>query len=153
MPGYGSDFILKGFLDSRTDIGSQLPHLGNPAHYKPDPEDALVLALSSPEQKKYWAEIFEERGSTFFSVVHPMNSLSPEASWGKGAIFAPFNSLSRNAHLGDFVTLYGFCKIGHDLKIGNYCHFASHSSVDGFSSISDGISFPAFTAIEKNTSL
>lgn len=153
MPGYETDFRLKGYLDSRHLENPDLPHLGDPSAYEVQESDFLVLALSSPEQKQHWARFFQAKGARFFSVVHPSNWISPEATWGEGAIFAPFNSISRKAHMGNFVTLYGFCKIGHDLQIGNYCHFASHSSVDGFSSISDGKSFPSFTALQKNTSL
>lgn len=149
MPGFGSEFTLKGFLDSR-DLKPSLPLLGKPEEYHPEPDDALVLALSAPEQKKKWAGHFRSRNARFFSVVHPQNTIGPFFLSGEGLILAPFNSISISVQVGDFVTIYGFCKIGHDLKIGSYSHLSSHCSLDGFSSLPEESFLPSFSKIEKN---
>jgi len=153
MAGYGQDFIVKGFLDSRKINNPELPIMGNPLDYEPGEKDELVIALSDPASKKDMAEHLRNKGARFFNVIHPENSLSPSFISGEGLIIAPYNSISNRVTFGDFVSIYGFCKIGHDIHIGNYCHIASHCSIDGFSKLSDDLDIPSFTKILKNTRL
>jgi len=153
MPGYETDFKLKGFLDSRTITNPELPILGTPNEYAIQDSDRFVMALSEPAIKKQIGEDIRQRGGKFFNVIHPENSISPSFLSGEGLIIAPYNSISTRVTFGDFVSIYGFCKIGHDVRIGNYCHIASHCSLDGFSSLSEGTNVLSFTKILKNTSL
>lgn len=149
MPGYGEQFRMKGFLDSRP-LTPSFPLLGDPETYMPAPADRLVLALSDPARKKQWAETFRNRKARFFQVIHPANAIDSTFFSGEGLILAPYNSISRMVRAGDFVTIYGFCKIGHDLSIGSYSHIASHCSLDGFSSLGEETRLPSFSKVEKN---
>jgi UDP-3-O-[3-hydroxymyristoyl] glucosamine N-acyltransferase len=153
MPGFGQDFTIKGFLDSRKISSPELPILGNPLDYEPGGNDEFVIALSDPASKKDMAEHLRIKGARFFNVIHPENSVSSSFISGEGLIIAPYNSISNRVTFGDFVSIYGFCKIGHDLQIGNFCHIASHCSIDGFSRLSDDWDIPSFTKILKNTRL
>jgi UDP-3-O-[3-hydroxymyristoyl] glucosamine N-acyltransferase len=153
MPGFDSDFKIRGFLDSRPITNSTYPIIGNPETYIPDSEEELVIALSDPKAKKQIASTFKIQGASFFSVIHPQNSISKDLIAGEGLIIAPFNSVSCNVIFGSFVTLYGFCKIGHDVEIGDYCHLASHCSIDGFTKISESQSIQSFSKYNKNSIL
>jgi UDP-3-O-[3-hydroxymyristoyl] glucosamine N-acyltransferase len=153
MPGYGTDFSLKGFLDTRILHDTILPVLNEPLKYAPEKDDAFVIALSDPSQKKAIAGHLRSLGAGFFNVIHPENYIAPSFVSGEGLIIAPYNSISNRVTFGDFVGIYGFCKIGHDLKIGHFCHIASHCSIDGFSTIQDETSLISYTKIQKNTTL
>lgn len=151
MPGFETEFRLKGFLDSRDGIEALLPVLAKPKEYQVQPNDRLVIALADPLQKKELALHFRALGAGFFNVVHPENTISPSFVSGEGLIIAPYNSISNRVVFGDFVSIYGFCKIGHDIRLGHFCHIASHCSIDGFSTLKDETNMPSFTKVLKNT--
>jgi acetyltransferase-like isoleucine patch superfamily enzyme len=149
MSGYGVDFVLKGFLDNRTFAQTILPIIGTPEVYVPTKHDSLVIALADPVSKKKVAERFDLLCTDFFTVIHPSNVISSTATIGRGGIIAPMNSISENVVLEPFVTIYGFCKIGHDVHIGAYSHLASHCSLDGQSQTAELTFLPSFTKLEK----
>ena len=152
MPGYGAGFQLAGFLDDRPDGEGfmDLTITGNPADFHPGTEDLLVIALSDPAKKAAWARHFKKKNAGFFSVIHPSNRISGFASVGEACILAPFNSISTGVVMDSFVTLYGFCRIGHDARLESFCHLSSHVAIGGGSTVKSGASIPEFTTVVKN---
>lgn len=152
MPGFGTAFRIKGFLDNRMSPAGKYPVLGDFQGFRAKLNEQVVVALSDPEQKQIVAARLRENTPDlrFFNVIHPENVLLSMPESAMGLIVAPYNSISVGVELGDFTTLYGFCKIGHDVKIGSYCHIASHCSIDGFARIKSGSALPSFTKLGKN---
>ena len=151
MPGFGSEFTIRGFLDDRPEASRipGLPVVGSPDNYHLAEDEQLVIALSDPCRKAELAHRYTESGTSFFSVIHPSSVISVHSEIGKGCIIAPFNSISSDVMVGDFVCIYGFCRIGHDVRIGNYCHIASHCSLGGCNEIPEGTFLKDYTHIPK----
>jgi hypothetical protein len=126
------------------------PILGDPDNYMPAPADRMVLALSDPAPKKQWAETYRSRNAPCFSSYSPFQIRRFHVFSGEGLMPVPYNSISRIVRAGDFVAVYGLCKIGHDLSIGSYSHIASHCSLDGFFSLAAETLLPSFSNSEKN---
>ena len=150
MPGYGHDFAVKGFLDTRSVSEPTFPILGKPLEYTIQDNDVFVLALSDPASKKEMANHFISLSASFFQVIHPENSISPSFLSGQGLIIAPYNSISNRVTFGDFVSIYGFCKIGHDVQVGSFSHISSHCSIDGFNNLPEESSVSSFTKYLKS---
>ncbi len=152
LPGFQTEFKIKGFLDDRNIFGARFPILGNCNDYIPASDEEFICALSNPELKKKYIARLKEKNARFFSVVHPTNYISRNSRIGEGCILAPFNSISNNVMVGNFVTIYGFCKVGHDAKIMDYAHIDSHCSIDGFSTINNnGAAISSYKKILKDT--
>lgn len=152
MPGFGHEFTIKGFLDNRQAHIGKYPVLGEVEQFRPASNEQVVVALSDPVQKQATVIGLRKISSElkFFNVIHPQNVLLSTPEAGIGLILAPYNSVSVQVEIGAFTTLYGFCKIGHDVKIGSYCHIASHCSIDGFARVKTGSFLPSFSKLGKN---
>lgn len=152
MPGFGTDFTIRGFLDDRPINNSfrNLPILGNPQEYSPEEQDYMVIALADPVAKADMVKKFRAFSNRFFAVIHPENHISESAKIGEGVILAPFNSVSAEAEIGDFVCLYGFNRIGHNAKIGHFSHLASHISIGGNALVPENSLLPDFFSLAKN---
>jgi UDP-3-O-[3-hydroxymyristoyl] glucosamine N-acyltransferase len=151
MPGYGIDFNIKGFLDDRQIEKSEFPVIGSASNYLPEPNDSLVCALSDPKLKKEYINRFQNLGASFFNCFHQTSFFDSSAKFGTGVIVGPFNTISTNSELLDFVCIYGHTKIGHDCKIGQFTFMESHVSVDGNSLVKEELYIHSFTKIQKNS--
>ncbi|HDQ16305.1 MAG TPA: sugar O-acyltransferase [Bacteroidetes bacterium] len=81
-------------------------------------------------------KIPQERLATF---VHPMSYVAPNVKLGNGSVVMPNVSISSGTSFGISCLIMVGVTIGHDNKIGNYCHFAAQSCVGAYMEISDGV--------------
>jgi UDP-3-O-[3-hydroxymyristoyl] glucosamine N-acyltransferase len=151
MPGYGKDFIIKGFLDDRQITDGEFPILGTASTYLPENNDSLVCALSDPKLKKEYITRFQNLKASFFNCFHQTSFFDSSTKIGTGVIVGPYNTISTNSELMDFVCIYGHSKIGHDCKIGQFTFMESHVSVDGNSLVKEELYIHSFTKIQKNS--
>lgn len=139
--GYEEDFIVKGFLDSKTDALNSYegyPNIiGEPDTYEPKPGDVFICALGDVKYKKKYVEMLLAKGAEFTSLIHKESAIERNTKIGKGCIVCRWVNISCDTEIGDFVTFQPFTDIGHDVKIGNYCHMNAHSFLGGFVVVED----------------
>lgn len=83
--GHGKDWLIGGFLDSRTNIldsyGVDTPIIGDPMNYLPQPDDVFVCAMGNPyDRHRYALPILKKAGDSFPSV--------PTSAWAGVCISA-----------------------------------------------------------------
>ena len=147
--GYGTEFIVKGFLDDKKDALDGMP--GYPSiidsveHYQVQPDDVFICALGDTKWKKHYIEIMLNKGGDFINIIHKTAYIAPNTIIGKGCILGEHVSISCDITIGNFVTFLSYSIVGHDAKIDNYCHLGARSFMGGASQLGEA------TAIQTNS--
>lgn len=139
--GFGTEFTIKGFLDDNPHALDTTPGyppiIDSVEHYQPADNDVFVCALGDPKWQKHYAEIMLEKGGQFINLIHPTASIGKNTTLGAGCMIFKDVGISCDITLGDFVTCQSRAIMGHDVKIGNYCHFGSYSFLGGYAQVGD----------------
>ena len=135
----GADFDIKGFLDDKADALAEYDNyptiIGPVESYEIEKDDVFVCALGDVNYKEKYAQIIEEKGGKFISLVHPTAVIGTNAKIGKGCVVGAYANLSNDTTIGDFVTMSLRSGIGHDTTIGDYSHIGGHCAISGFVTI------------------
>lgn len=141
--GFGKEYIVKGFLDDKTDALDDFvgyPEiLGNVEDYVIEESDIFTCALGNVKWKKHYVNLILSKGGEFISLVHPTTIINFNVKIGKGLIVFMYSIISNDCLVGDFVTIQGFVAIGHDSEIGNWVHLNAYSFIGGYSFIGDEV--------------
>ncbi|MCA9215552.1 MAG: acetyltransferase [Planctomycetales bacterium] len=134
---------FKGFLaqsdQSLNDAGLDVPFLGDPLEYNPEPDDRFLMAIGYMDARRTLYESLTSRGGTFASFVHPKALVASTAEIGPGAVIYPFAVVSNASVLDDCTHLNYYASAGHDCKIGKYCLLAPYATLNGFVTLEDGV--------------
>ena len=140
--GYGEEFVIKGFLDSKSDALDEFRGypciLSSPEEYELDEKDVFIVALGDPKWRKHYAELMEKRGANFISLIHRTASLGNTVKVGKGCYIAHNAILTADIQVGDHVCIFHGAMIGHDCVIGDYCHLSAQVFLGGGVRIGNG---------------
>jgi len=121
--------------------GYDLPQLGPIAGYRPDPSQKLVMALTTPADKKAVAEPLLAAGGVFASLIHPRAWVTNTARIGTGVVIALFADISADATVGDFATVNGYSSVGHDAELGAYGTLSGYVDLTGYVKVAAGCFF------------
>lgn len=139
--GYGTDFRVKGFLDDKTDALQGMEGypqiIDSVEHYVPQEDDVFICALGDAHRKRHCAEIILGKGGKFINIIHNTASIGRNTQIGLGCIITDNVGISCDITIGDFVTFLSYTIIGHDARIGNYCHLGCRSFMGGYSVLGD----------------
>lgn len=139
--GYGTDFIVKGFLDDKADAldcyDDYPPIVDSVEHYQPQEDDVFVCALGEPKWKRHYAEIMLAKGGEFINIIHKTVTIGKNTVLGKGCIISKESSISCDIKIGDFVTLQRLATVGHDASIQDYCNIGAMCFMGGGSSVGE----------------
>lgn len=139
--GYGTDFVIKGFLDDKSDALDGYcgypPIIDSVENYTIELDDVFICALGDVIYKKKYVDIILFKGGEFINIIHKSARIYPNTKIGVGCIFCQNVNISCDVQIGDFVTIQPYSIIGHDASIGNFCHLNCYSFMGGFSSIGD----------------
>jgi sugar O-acyltransferase (sialic acid O-acetyltransferase NeuD family) len=163
-PRHGSEYRVKGFLDTRRDIldrfvkdphdiARPVPHaealktqykrelkiIGDPLSYKPQASDIFLCAVGAPAERKRYAAPLIEKGAEFTVLFHPRASVSAFLSIGRGSIIGPFVSVSPDVAIGEFVTVNSYTALAHDVVVGDWCEIDGHCLIAGRVKIGNGV--------------
>lgn len=137
------DCSCKGFLDSKTDALDEYegypPIIGNVEDYIIQPDDVFFCAMGDVKWRKHYASIIEEKGGEFINLVHPEAVLGKNIRLGKGCYIGRNVEMSCDITIGDFVSLFSCCALGHDSVIGDYSHLGFASFLGGYAQIGKGV--------------
>lgn len=134
------EFDIKGFLDSKADAfdglnGDYPPILGAPEIYDIQEEDVFFVAMGEPKWRKYYAEMMEQKGAKFMSIISNNAYINQTATIGDGSFVAGWSCVSDNVVLGKHSIVHVFCDLGHDAKVGDYSSIEAYSFLGGYSEV------------------
>lgn len=151
MKGFGSDFIVKGFLDDKADAldsyDNYPPILSSVESYALQENDVFVCALGDVRFKKKYIDIIIQKGGEFFSIIPSSVKIGSNAVVGKGCVLGFNTIIDCDAHIGDFVTIQENVAIGHDVVIGDNSMIDSFSFLGGFSIIGKNVTIHTSSVI------
>ena len=139
----GANFIVKGFLDDKADALDAYDNypviIGPVETYEIQEDDIFICALGDVHYKKQYADIIQNKGGRFISLVHPTAVIGTNAKVGIGCVVGAFANLSNDTSIGDFVTMSIRSGMGHDSTIGNYSHIGGNCCISGFVTIGESV--------------
>jgi sugar O-acyltransferase (sialic acid O-acetyltransferase NeuD family) len=128
---------VAGFIDDSSSLWGKtvndVPVLGGGDWLKSNGGNVAVCVVANPPLKKSLvARLKAIEGVAFPGVFGPRNVISGYVRWGEGCIVSlPFNLITVNIEIGDFVFVNCATRIGHDVKIGNYTTIYSDVDISG----------------------
>lgn len=134
------EYDIKGFLDSKTDAldglkGEYPPIFGAPETYEIQEDDVFFVAMGEPKWRKYYAEMMEQKGAKFISIISKNAFINPTATICEGSFVAGWSCVSDNVVLGKHAIVHVFCDLGHDAKVGDYSSIEAYSFLGGYSEV------------------
>ncbi|MBI1310144.1 hypothetical protein GC176_02465 [bacterium] len=135
---------IGGFLDRNTtaldNFNIDVPIIGDPATYSPQPDDLFLCAIGAPRTKLAVCRELATRGAEFPAWVHPLATVGARSQLGRGTLLLPNAGVSVDVTLGEFVTLNCRSVVGHDAVIGDGCTLNSFVDVAGGAVLGAGVS-------------
>ena len=133
---------VKGFIDSRPaaldGFSGYPPIISSLDDYEPCGEDAFVIALGDPAQKKAYAEQVAAKGGRFISIVHPLAYVGMDVEIGEGTVVAPHASITNDVKIGKHVLIGLNAVVSHDSHVGDYVSISPGCRVTGGCKIGAG---------------
>ncbi|CAG9177233.1 UDP-3-O-(3-hydroxymyristoyl)glucosamine N-acyltransferase [Cupriavidus laharis] len=129
---------IAGFIDDRpgkVPEGLDVPYLGPIMQYRSAPNQAVLVAIGSPEARQSVLSWLLQNGMMVPSYVHATAIVSPSSSMGVGALIFPFTVVSRGATVEDGVVANVFCGIGHGSRVGACSVLSPYAVLNGDSAI------------------
>lgn len=134
--GYNEEFIIKGYLDDKTDALKDFvgypPIIGPVESYKVQQDDVFICALGSVIYKEKYVNLIKEKGGKFINLIHKTVGIPKNLQIGEGCIICRDTILSCDIKIGNFNTIQSLVILGHDVEIGNFCQINSFSFMGGF---------------------
>ena len=136
------EYIIKGFLDSKSDAfeglrGDYPPIICSPEDYEIQENDIFFIAMGEPKWRKHYAQIIEGKGGRFLTIICQGVSINSTASIGEGSFVSGWSCISDNVHLGKHAIVHVFCNLGHDVKIGDFSTIEAYSFLGGYSEVGE----------------
>ena len=133
-------YDIKGFLDSDSHAldglaGDFPPIIGSVENYKIEPDDVFLVAMGDPKWRKYYADIIEERGGKFISIISSLAIISPNAKIAHGCTIGANVIISDNVQIGKHVMIHGFSTLGHDCVVDDFASLGSYVFLGGNSHV------------------
>ena len=140
--GYGTDFIVKGFIDDNlaalNDFSNYPPIIGKISGYIPQKDDVFVCSIGGLSRKGC-IESLISRGGTFISLIHNTARVCHNVRMGTGNIIGAFTSIGVDVVLGNYNLIQSHTVIGHDVIIGDWNRIDTHVTCVGGAKIGNGI--------------
>lgn len=151
MPGYGSEFIIKGFLDDKKDAldgySDYPPIIDSVEHYEIQDDDVFTCALGDVRYKKKYVQIILNKGGEFYNVIHSSASIGHNTVIGKGVIIGYGTQIDCDVTIGDFCNIQTNAVIGHDCHVGDWCMIDCFAFTGGFAKIGEGVTLHTHSTI------
>lgn len=134
------EYDIKGFLDSKTDAldglrGDFPPIVGSVETYEIQPDDVFFCAMGEPKWRKHYADIIEQKGGKFITIIEPTAIVYPNAQIGEGSYIGIWTSVSDNVTIGRHVMIHGLCTLGHDVQVGDYSSLFTSVFLGGYAKV------------------
>ncbi len=139
--GYQTEFVIKGFLDDKSDaldgMAGYPPILDSVEDYEPQVNDVFCCALGDNYWRKHYADIIINKGGSFINLIHKSTYIGQNTKLGNGCIISCEVNISCDIEIGDFVNIQRLVDVGHDVRIGDYCWLGTKCFIGGGAIIGD----------------
>ncbi|MDR7334699.1 NeuD/PglB/VioB family sugar acetyltransferase [Roseateles asaccharophilus] len=115
------------------------PILGGIAQFTPQADDEIIIAIGDPAARLRIGAELRARGGRFYTLIHPLSVIAPDAKIGEGVIIYPYSLISANTQLADFVVINVHSGAGHDVSIGEGSVICAHVDLTGFVQVGRGV--------------
>ncbi|MEO0896334.1 MAG: DapH/DapD/GlmU-related protein [Bacteroidota bacterium] len=85
-----------------------------------DPKVQVVIADSSPTNRKDYLRQIGDKEAKITSFVHPMNAISPHSKIGMGNLVGAGFVVNANSAVGNMNLIGNYVSIGADSEVGDY---------------------------------
>jgi sugar O-acyltransferase (sialic acid O-acetyltransferase NeuD family) len=140
---YAVNFVIKGFLDDNPnslDGFEGYPEIiSSVKNYEIQEGDVFTCAIGSIKWKKHCVELILSKRGEFINLIHPTSIFNSNVTLGNGLIVFMYSNISNDCLIADFVTIQGFAGIGHDSRIGKWCHLNAYSFMGGFAVLEEEV--------------
>lgn len=120
-----------GFLAEERGECSSLPIVASPTSFALGPDDALLLAIGIPDDRRRVAESLLARGGRFLTLIHLTTIVVASASIGGGSILCPYSIVTDATTLGRFTILNYHASLGHDASTGDFGVLSPYATLGG----------------------
>ncbi len=131
------EWDCKGFLDSNKEAldgyRGYPPILCSPEDYTVQADDYFFCAMGDVRWRKHYADILLAKGGKFLTIIEKSAVIERNTVLGQGCYVGRNVFLSCDISIGDFVSFFQCAVLGHDVKVGDFCHFGAHTYAGGFS--------------------
>ena len=136
------EFDIKGFLDSKADAfdglkGDYPPIICSPEDYQIQPDDVFFIAMGDPKWRRHYAELIEQKGGRFLTIIENSAQVNPTSTIGDGSYIGRWSFVSDNVHIGKHVAIFGLCTLGHDSKVSDYSTLSSNVFLGGYAEVGE----------------
>ena len=132
--GYGSEFIIKGFIDDNVNaldgFKNYPPVIGKISDYIPDENDVFTFSIGGEARRKC-IDSLVDKDAKFINLIHNSARIGTNVKLGIGNIIAAFTSLGADCIVGDYNMIQSYTVIGHDAVIGDYNRIDTHVTCVG----------------------
>lgn len=151
--GYGSDFVIKGFIDDNPDallgFENYPPLIGSISGFQPIENDVFVSSIGG-EVRRPCMESIIERGGEFIELIHQTARIYTNVRLGKGNFVGAYSVIGNDSVVGDYNMIQSYSVIGHDSKIGNWNRIDTHVTCVGGTVIEDDVTIHTSAVINHN---
>lgn len=135
-PGYGTEFIVKGFLDDNKNALDAFEYKYPPVidtinNYEIKKDDIFSCSIGDVQTKAKIVKMIESKGGIFMSLIHPNVCINQTVKLGNGLLVFHDVHVGSEAVIGNHVMLQSFAAIGHDAHIGDFTRIDPKASVVG----------------------
>lgn len=127
--GYGTDFIIKGFIDDNQQALNGYNHypsiISDIKSYLPFEDDLFICSMGGSVRKECMQRIID-KGGEFFTMIHKTARIGTNVVLGKGNLIGAFTTIAADAVIGNYNFIQSYTIIGHDVKIGDWNRIDSH---------------------------
>lgn len=113
-------------------------------------EQMILLGAVMPNTKKKLVDLFPYEYETYFNKNRSIANFN---NIGDGCLIDSMVSISGNAKLGNYVTVYCNSSINHDCEIGDYVTLCPNSTLCGNVKIGEGTFIGAGTVIKNGITI
>ncbi len=158
--GY-NEWECAGFLNDKISIGENIesyPVLGKIHDIQKfiDQGYYFYYSIFRLYTKQQRIELFYELNipeSQLATFIHPLAYVAPGVKLGPGCVVMPNASLSPSTTFGKCCGIMISSVIGHNIVIGDFCHFAGACCVGAFTKLEDGVNIGANATVREYLTL
>jgi len=130
-------WLVKGFVDDTMPIGARingLPVLGGMEWLMQNDIGVVMCVVANPKLKRKLIEQIKgfQSGIKFPRIINEDSIISKFVEFGEGVVIAqPYNYITVNVKIGNFVWINTRSDIGHDVEIGDYTTIYTRVNIGG----------------------
>lgn len=137
------DYAIKGYFDTDDKdyrkYKYKAPFLGSEENFNFDSDDNVIIAIADNKIREKIYNKLVLKNVALANVIHKDTFVSKTSKIDKGAIIAPFVTLTSNVKIGKNFQANIYSYIAHDCIIGNYVTFAPAVKCNGNVIIEDNV--------------